>query len=168
MRSVASRDLTTYPSAPVFRQARTKSASSCTVRKTIAGVLPDSTSLVTASIPLREGIEMSVTTRSGFSRSTMSTSASPSRTTPTTWYLGSNRLATASKTSGRSSAKTMRTRINFLPRAPSGSRLTVHSLRLSHIGWVVHQCSESSGIWGGGATGYITSAPFGRTTTRAA
>ena len=65
-RSVVIRAFTTYPNAPVAKQVRTKSGSEWTVRKIIFEVQPDSFNWLAASMPLRTGIEISVTITSGF------------------------------------------------------------------------------------------------------
>jgi hypothetical protein len=75
------------------RQARTKSGSECTERKTIFDSQPELLSCRAASMPLRIGMEISVTMTSGFSRIAASIRERPLETLPMTLKAGSNTLA---------------------------------------------------------------------------
>jgi hypothetical protein len=103
------RDFRTYPAAPVARQVWTKSASEWTVKKMIFAALPDSRNCLLASIPLRIGMEISETMRSGLRRFAASTMDWPSDTLPTTSHVGSSRHSTMFKNGRWSSANRIRT-----------------------------------------------------------
>jgi hypothetical protein len=128
MRSVINWDFTTYPTAPVARHSWTKSASECTVKKIIFAAQPDALNCLLASMPLRIGMEISVTMTSGLRCLAASKRDWPSGTLPTTSQVAASRFSTIIRNCEWSSAKSIRTLPNGSAYRMRGAKKALYAI----------------------------------------